>query len=67
MANMIPTKTPPQCRSHHQKYEAKFKYPHRIIKEEKDQIDPYFYQQIKQTLPHNNFSDSHLEDSSPNS
>lgn len=64
MALLIRTKTPAQCRSHHQKYEAKFRYPHRIIKEEKDQIDPDLYQKMKEKLPDNNFSDEHFEDNS---
>lgn len=32
MALFIGNKTGVQCRSHHQKYESKYKYPHKIIK-----------------------------------
>ncbi len=35
MADFIGGKTGVQCRSHHQKYETRSKYPHRIIREEK--------------------------------
>ena len=35
MSDFIQSKSPTQCRSYHQKYEAKHKYPHRIIREER--------------------------------
>lgn len=39
MSDFIGTKTGIQCRSHHQKYEAKHKFPHKIISEEKEKFD----------------------------
>ena len=39
MALLIPGKTDIQCRSHHHKYELKYKYPYRIIKEEKAKLE----------------------------
>lgn len=51
MASFIGTKTGIQCRSHHQKYENKYKYPHRIINEEKDRFDQEFYQFLKEGIP----------------
>ena len=43
MAAFLCSKTPVQCRSHHQKYEARYKYPHKIIREEKEKIDNLLY------------------------
>ena len=51
MSTFIGSKTGVQCRSHHQKYEGKYKYPHRIIKEEKQRFDTSLYLEVKQTIP----------------
>jgi len=50
MAAFIKAKNPIQCRSHHQKYEARYKYPHKIIKEEKDKLDQQLYDSILATI-----------------
>lgn len=47
MANFIITKTSTQCRSYHQKYEIKHKYPHRIIRQEMEKIDRVAYSRIR--------------------
>jgi hypothetical protein len=39
MAVFIPSKTDIQCRSHHHKFELKYKYPYRIVKEEKTKLE----------------------------
>ena len=55
MATFIGSKSGIQCRSHHQKYEAKYKYPHKIIKEEKEKFDLSYYSSIKErSLPETN-------------
>ena len=47
MAAFIKGKNGVQCRSHHQKYEARYKYPHRIIREEKGKLDKQLYNDLK--------------------
>jgi hypothetical protein len=44
MATFISTKNATQCRSYHQKYENKHKYPHRIIRQEKEKLDMALYE-----------------------
>ena len=39
MSVFIQSKTDIQCRSHHHKYETKYKYPYRIIKEERNRLE----------------------------
>ena len=39
MAGLVKSKTEIQCRSHHHKYEEKYKYPYRIIKEERIKLE----------------------------
>jgi hypothetical protein len=53
MAKFIGSKTGIQCRSHHQKYETKHKYPHRIIKEEKEKIDARLYVMVREEMVQN--------------
>ena len=50
MAAFVKGKNPIQCRSHHQKYEARYKYPHKIIKEEKERLDQHLYTSILATI-----------------
>jgi len=49
MSAFLKSKSALQCRSHHQKYEEKYKYPHRIIREEKDKICPNLYLHVSQS------------------
>jgi hypothetical protein len=49
MAEFIPTRSALQCRSHHQKLEAKFRYLNRIVSDYKQthdptSLDPYLHQ-----------------------
>lgn len=46
MAAFISTKNPTQCRSYHQKYENKYKFPHRIIRQEKERLDTAVYESL---------------------
>lgn len=46
MAAFISTKNPTQCRSYHQKYENKYKFPHRIIRQEKERLDMSVYDSL---------------------
>jgi hypothetical protein len=48
MSSFIKSKSGTQCRSHHQKYENKYKYPHRIIKQEKPKMNSKVYAKIEQ-------------------
>jgi hypothetical protein len=50
MAAFVKTKNPIQCRSHHQKYETRYKYPHKIIKEEREKLDQHFYESVLATI-----------------
>lgn len=43
MSIFIISKSPTQCRSYHQKYETRYKFPHRIIREEKEKLDVKAY------------------------
>lgn len=44
MSTFIVSKSPTQCRSYHQKYETRYKFPHRIIREEKEKLDAKAYE-----------------------
>jgi|LakMenEpi03Aug12_release.lakeMendotaPanAssembly.Ray.scaffolds.fasta_scaffold1274159_1 hypothetical protein len=46
MSAFILTKNPTQCRSYHQKYENKYKFPHRIIRQEKEKLNLKLYEEI---------------------
>jgi hypothetical protein len=46
MAAFIESKSSTQCRSYHQKYETKYKFPHRIIREEREKLDPVLYESV---------------------
>jgi hypothetical protein len=50
MSVFVGTKTGIQCRSHHQKYEAKHKYPHKIINEEKMKFSLSLYESLKEKV-----------------
>ena len=50
MSKFVVTKTGIQCRSHHQKYEAKHKFPHKIISEEKEKCDSELYKSLKEKV-----------------
>jgi hypothetical protein len=50
MAEFIKTRTPLQCRSHHQKLETKYRYPNRIISDYKAHSDLTLYHASKQDL-----------------
>lgn len=46
MSAFILTKNATQCRSYHQKYENKYKFPHRIIRQEKEKLNAKLYEEI---------------------
>jgi len=50
MAAFIKGKNGIQCRSHHTKFETRYKFPHKIIREEKEKLDPELYNSIKSSL-----------------
>jgi hypothetical protein len=50
MSLYILTKSGIQCRSHHQKFETKYKFPHRIIKEERSKLDPELYLELQRNF-----------------
>lgn len=47
MSQFVGSKTAVQCRSHNQKYEEKYRYPHRIIREEKEKVCPQLYARLQ--------------------
>lgn len=53
MALFIGNKTGVQCRSHHQKYETKYKFPHKIIKFEKERVNPLLYASVLDSFRNN--------------
>jgi hypothetical protein len=48
MASFVTSKASTQCRSYHQKYETRHKYPHRIIRQEMEKIDQAAYSRIRE-------------------
>lgn len=61
MSKFIVSRSGVQCRSHHQKYEIKYKFPHRIIKKEKKELNPYLYEKMRGELELIAFSDPFSE------
>jgi hypothetical protein len=47
MGKFIGTKNLTQCRSFHKKFDSKYTYPYKIIKEEKKKIDIELYKELK--------------------
>ena len=47
MSSFIKTRTPVQCRNHHQKLESKYRYPNRIISSYKENQDLTLYEEEK--------------------
>lgn len=50
MSKFLLTRTPQQCRSHHQKLEDKYQYPNKIIASYKSHCDLPLYQRVRQEL-----------------